>query len=217
MPVLSVGSGGLGWGGPRGLRQRHGSNVAPPYPSSHPPDAQSDWLVDAAGSVGRNYERSPGARAFQDVQRARIMLYAAGGVPDTQIARRLDTSAGLVGRWRQRFAEHRPDGLHDQPRSGRPRRLPPEQVAEVKAIPCQLPVEHGLPLVASQGLSCTASVSNPTSQRRLRQRSGVGCPRMRSSRRRRSRGGSFVIPSSAGRRIVSSISTPQVRGPPASH
>src|SRR3954464_2423513 len=62
---------------------------------------------------------------FQDVQRARIVLYAAEGLHDTEIAARLDTSPGLVGRWRRRFAEHRLDGLRDKPRSGRPRRFPP--------------------------------------------------------------------------------------------
>jgi hypothetical protein len=62
---------------------------------------------------------------FQDVQRARIVLYAADGVPDTEIAARLDTSPGLVGRWRRRFAAERLDGLKDKPRAGRPRRFPP--------------------------------------------------------------------------------------------
>ena len=62
---------------------------------------------------------------FQDVQRARIVLYAAEGLADTEIAARLDTSPGLVGRWRRRFAEQRLDGLKDKPRAGRPRRFPP--------------------------------------------------------------------------------------------
>jgi hypothetical protein len=62
---------------------------------------------------------------FQEVQRARIVLYAADGLHDTEIAARLDTSPGLVGRWRRRFAEHRLEGLKDKPRSGRPRRFPP--------------------------------------------------------------------------------------------
>lgn len=62
---------------------------------------------------------------FQDVLRARIVLYAAERVPDTEIAARLDTSPGLVGRWRRRFAEQRLEGLKDRPRSGRPRRFPP--------------------------------------------------------------------------------------------
>jgi hypothetical protein len=62
---------------------------------------------------------------FQQVQRARIVLYAVRGVPDTEIAARLDTSPGLVGRWRRRFAEQRLEGLKDKPRAGRPRRFPP--------------------------------------------------------------------------------------------
>jgi len=62
---------------------------------------------------------------FQDVQRARIVLYAAEGLHDTEIAARLDTSSGLVGRWRRRFAEQRLEGLKDKPRAGRPRRFPP--------------------------------------------------------------------------------------------
>src|SRR3954451_17062938 len=64
-------------------------------------------------------------RPWQEVQRARVVLYAAEGLHDTEIAARLDTSPGLVGRWRRRFAEDRLDGLRDTPRSGRPRRFPP--------------------------------------------------------------------------------------------
>jgi DNA-directed RNA polymerase specialized sigma24 family protein len=35
---------------------------------------------------------------FQDVQRARIVLYAAEGMADTEIAQRLDTSGGAVAK-----------------------------------------------------------------------------------------------------------------------
>lgn len=62
---------------------------------------------------------------FQEVQRARIVLYAAEGKSDVEIAARLDTSAGIVGRWRRRFFEERLEGLKDRPRAGRPRRFPP--------------------------------------------------------------------------------------------
>jgi transposase len=74
------------------------------------------------------------------------VLYAAEGLADTEIAKRLDTSPGLVGRWRRRFAQLRLEGLKDRPRSGRPRRFPPTQVAAVKALACELPVRDGLPL-----------------------------------------------------------------------
>src|SRR5436305_4614765 len=70
---------------------------------------------------------------FQDVQRARIVLYAAEGLADTEIAQRLDTSLGLVGRWRRRFAKLRLDGLKDRPRSGRPGRFPPR----FRSPPCE--------------------------------------------------------------------------------
>jgi len=63
--------------------------------------------------------------AFRDVQRARIVLYAADGLPDTEIAARLDTTPGIVGKWRRRFAEQRLDGLKDKQRAGRPRRFSP--------------------------------------------------------------------------------------------
>ncbi len=83
---------------------------------------------------------------FQDVQRARIVLYAAEGLHDTEIAARLDTTAGIVGKWRKRFYVDRLEGL----RASRARVAravsPPEQVAAVKAVACELPVRYGLPL-----------------------------------------------------------------------
>jgi Helix-turn-helix domain len=63
-------------------------------------------------------------RPWREVQRARIVLYAADGRTDVEIAARLDTSAGIVGRWRRRFHAERLEGLKDRPRVGRPRRLP---------------------------------------------------------------------------------------------
>ncbi|MDQ6857318.1 MAG: hypothetical protein M3Z57_09625 [Candidatus Dormibacteraeota bacterium] len=53
------------------------------------------------------------------------MLYAAEGLHDTEIAARLDTTAGIAGKWRRRFFTDRVEGLKDKPRAGRPRRFPP--------------------------------------------------------------------------------------------
>jgi len=58
--------------------------------------------------------------AFDDVQRARIVLYAADGLSNVQIAGLLDTSTSVVAKWRRRFCEGRVEGLADQPRTGRP-------------------------------------------------------------------------------------------------
>jgi transposase len=63
--------------------------------------------------------------------RARIVLLAGEGLTNTQIARRLGISRPPVAKWRKRFAEHRLDGLTDEPRPGRPRSIGDEQVEEV--------------------------------------------------------------------------------------
>jgi hypothetical protein len=62
---------------------------------------------------------------WREVQRAKIVLYAAAGESDVGIAARLDTSSGIVGRWRRRFHSERLEGLKDRPRAGRPRRFLP--------------------------------------------------------------------------------------------
>ncbi|MCA1699092.1 MAG: helix-turn-helix domain-containing protein [Actinobacteria bacterium] len=62
---------------------------------------------------------------FREVQRARIVLYAAEGLTNVEIAGRLDTTPGVVAKWRRRFCEDRVEGLSDRPRAGRPGRFPP--------------------------------------------------------------------------------------------
>ena len=62
---------------------------------------------------------------YRDVQRAKLVLYAADGLSNTEIAGRLEMCTKVVGQWRRRFAADRLDGLIDQARSGRPRRFPP--------------------------------------------------------------------------------------------
>ena len=54
--------------------------------------------------------------------RARIILLAADGL-STAIAARLGVDLHRVGRWRQRFAGLRLDGLFDEPRPEAPRKI----------------------------------------------------------------------------------------------
>jgi len=63
------------------------------------------------------------------VSRARLVLLAAEGVPNKEIAERLTWSKPTVGKWRQRFVEHRLQGIYDELRPGRPRSVSDEQVA----------------------------------------------------------------------------------------
>ena len=57
----------------------------------------------------------------QQALRARIVLRAAEGATNTQIAAEAGVSLPTVGLWRRSFCERRLEGLRDAPRSGRPR------------------------------------------------------------------------------------------------
>jgi transposase len=63
--------------------------------------------------------------------RSRIVLAAAEGLKNTEIAERLGINRAMAAKWRSRFAEHRLDGLTDEPRPGRPRTITDEQVDAV--------------------------------------------------------------------------------------
>lgn len=69
--------------------------------------------------------------ARADAQRAKVILLAAEGCSNEQIAERVGLSKPTVGKWRQRFLEHRLKGLSELPRSGAPRRIEDEQIEEV--------------------------------------------------------------------------------------
>lgn len=58
--------------------------------------------------------------SYREVVRAKIVLYAAAGMENQEIAARLDTSPQIVSKWRKRFFEEGLEGLDDAPRHGRP-------------------------------------------------------------------------------------------------
>jgi transposase len=82
----------------------------------------------------------------RDKQRAQIVLDASRGHNNARIARARHVCEDTVRKWRGRFADEGLAGLTDLPRSGRPPRFTPVQVAEVKALACELPAESGAPL-----------------------------------------------------------------------
>jgi transposase len=63
--------------------------------------------------------------------RCRIVLGAADGDLNKDIAARLGCNPATVTKWRNRFAEQRLDGLHDEPRPGAPRKITDEDVERV--------------------------------------------------------------------------------------
>lgn len=62
---------------------------------------------------------------YFEVIRAKMILLAAQGLANDQIAARLDTRREVVSMWRKRFFEQRLTGLEERPRPGRPRTFPP--------------------------------------------------------------------------------------------
>ena len=78
--------------------------------------------------------------------RAKIVLLAAHGLSNDQIAARLDMPRQIVSKWRKRFYENGFPGHYELPRGGAPTRFSPSIVVQVKALACELPHRIGLPL-----------------------------------------------------------------------
>jgi transposase len=83
---------------------------------------KSPYVVSLSSEQRRELE----ARArrytlpYRDVVRAKIVLMAAQGYDNDEIAARLDTRREIVSKWRKRFFEQGLGGLEERPRGGRP-------------------------------------------------------------------------------------------------
>jgi len=62
---------------------------------------------------------------YFEVVRAKMILMAAQGMGNDEIAARLDTRREVVSQWRKRFFKQRLAGLDERARPGRPRAFPP--------------------------------------------------------------------------------------------
>ena len=87
--------------------------------------------------------------------RARIVLAAADGANNGQIARQLDVSVGMVRRWRERWLALQPaaredlpvvERLTDAPRPGLPGRITDAQVCQIQALACETPAGSARPI-----------------------------------------------------------------------
>jgi len=87
--------------------------------------------------------------------RARIILAAASGLNNAQIARDLDLTVDTVRLWRRRWLalgavslQELPalDRLTDAPRSGKPVRITAEQVCQILELACESPEHAGRPI-----------------------------------------------------------------------
>lgn len=63
-----------------------------------------------------------------------IVLLAAAGVQNAEIARRMGTCDDTARKWRRRYCQQGMEGLADARRPGRPRVYPAATVAQVKTL-----------------------------------------------------------------------------------
>ena len=88
---------------------------------------QSPFIIDLDAEEKRTLEQR--ARRYTvpyfQVVRAQMILLAAQGLGNDEIASRLNTRREVVSQWRKRFFEERLAGLEERQRPGRPRAFPP--------------------------------------------------------------------------------------------
>ncbi len=83
---------------------------------------------------------------YWQVTRSQMVLMAADGLRNDEIAAQLRCGRDVVSQWRKRFFEQRLAGLEDRPRRGRPPTFPPRVRAEVIRLACERPTESDVPL-----------------------------------------------------------------------
>jgi putative transposase len=93
--------------------------------------------------------------AQQLAARCRIVLAAAAGLNNTQIARKEGICIEMAALWRQRWLSFQAipldelsveERLTDLPRPGAPARITAEQVCQIIAMACETPGESGRPI-----------------------------------------------------------------------
>ena len=96
--------------------------------------------------------------------RARIVLACAETGSPRLVGGRLDVHPDTVRKWRHRFAEHRLDGLRDEPRSGAPRKIGDERIEAVISRTLESLPADGTHW-SSRGMAKASGLSTATVQR----------------------------------------------------
>jgi transposase len=97
-------------------------------------------------------------------RRAAMILACLDGASNRSVAARFRVSKQAVGKWRARFQKMRVRGLLDQPRSGAPRRIKPQDVARVIGMTLQ-PPPPGLPRWTTRSMARACGLSQTTVNR----------------------------------------------------
>jgi putative transposase len=114
-------------------------------------------LIELSDKARRDLEKlvTRHTTGQQKAQRARIILKAAEGKNNAEIAREVNQSIDMVRLWRRRWCELAPIGLddlsgeerlEDLPRPGTPARLSADQVCQIEQVACEAPERAGRPI-----------------------------------------------------------------------
>ena len=150
-----------------------------------------------AGALARSY-----TLPYWQVMRAQMVLMAAEGMRNDQIAARLHCGREVVSQWRKRFFEQRLAGLGGPASARQTVDLSPPQVrAEVIRLACERPADSGVPLSRWSSCELAAEVVDARDRRAdlRRSPSGAGCQRTRSNRGSTAPGSSRATRSSAAK------------------
>jgi transposase len=113
--------------------------------------------IELSDKVRQDLEKLVGRHTTgqQKAQRARIILKAAEGKNNADIARELNQSIDMVRLWRRRWHELEPldwgdlsaeERLDDLPRPGAPARLTADQLCQIEQVACEAPAKAGRPI-----------------------------------------------------------------------
>lgn len=94
-----------------------------------------------------------------EARRAQVILACADGLSNQAVSERTGVCAHSVGIWRRRFLADRMDGLADLPRSGPPRKISDEQVAEVLRLTLETKPENATHW-STRKMAAKAGISN---------------------------------------------------------
>ena len=120
-----------------------------PGPQPEPIELSDKARLDLEKLVARH------TTGQQKAQRARIILKAAAGRNNAEIAREVQQSIDMVRLWRRRWRELAPirlddlsveERLDDLPRPGAPSRLSADQVCQIEQLACETPEKAGRPI-----------------------------------------------------------------------
>jgi transposase len=104
------------------------------------PRSPKVWLTTEQQDDFERFARSR-TLAARLVQRAQIVLQAAAGKADVEIAQALDITRQTAGLWRRRFLDRGIAGMErDAPRSGRPRIMAPGKIDEIVSLTTRPPM-----------------------------------------------------------------------------